>query len=63
MHLIEAEFDARCARSEVAESLAEESKYLVNWLKREHPGAALPTPKTIQNRLREKYRQHKDAQN
>jgi hypothetical protein len=61
MHLIEAEFEARCKRDEVAASLAEESRHLANWLKSNHPSAPPVTPKTIQNRLRETYRQHKAA--
>lgn len=63
MHLIEAEFEARCKREEVAASLAEESRNLANWLRSEHPSAPRLTEKTIQNRLRETYRQHKRARN
>jgi len=63
MHLVEAEFEARCARDETAASLAEESKHLANWLKGEHPGAPPVTKKTIQNRLRDIYREHRSARN
>jgi hypothetical protein len=56
MHLVEAEFEARCARGETAASLAEECRYLANWLKREQPNGPPITEKTIKNRLRHKFR-------
>jgi hypothetical protein len=63
MHLVEAEFDARCPRGEVAASLAEEAQYLADWLKSAHPSAPSLTAKTIKNNLRAAYRQHKEARN
>jgi hypothetical protein len=63
MHLVEAAFDARCARGEVAASLTEEAESLADWLKRAHPSAPPLTPKTIQNNLRAAFRQYKEARN
>ncbi len=63
MHLVEAEFDARCARSEVAASLAKEAEYLTDWLKRAHPSAPTLTAKTIKNNLRAAFRQRNEARN
>ena len=63
MHLVEAKFDARCARSEVASSLAEEARYLADWLRSAHPNAPPLTDKTIKNNLRAAYRQHNEARN
>jgi hypothetical protein len=63
MHLVEAEFDARCARSEVAASLADEAEHLADWLKSAHPSAPPLTAKTIKNNLRVAYRQHKETRN
>ena len=61
MHLVQAEFTARCARSEVAASLAEEAQYLAEWLKSAHPSAPGLKVKSIKNNLRAAYRQHKEA--
>jgi hypothetical protein len=63
MHLVKAEFDARCARSELAASLAQEARYLADWLRSAHPSAPPLTDKTIKNKLRVAYRQHKVARN
>jgi hypothetical protein len=63
MHLVQAEFDARCARGEVAASLTAEAQDLLNWLRRAHPSAPPLTPKTIQNNLRAAFRQYKEARN
>jgi hypothetical protein len=63
MHLVEAEFDARCARGEVAATLTEEAEDLADWLKRAHPSAPPLTPKTIKNNLRAAFRQYKEARN
>ena len=63
MHLVETEFDARCARSEVASSLAEEARYLADWLRSAHPNAPPLTDKTIKNNLRAAYRQRNEARN
>jgi hypothetical protein len=63
IHLVEAEFEARCARNEVKASLAEEAEALAVWLRDEHPNAPRLTAKTIKNNLRAAYRQHKEARN
>jgi hypothetical protein len=62
-HLVEAEFVARSARNEVKASLAEEAQVLAAWLRSEHPSSPRLTAKTIKNKLRAVYRQHKEAQN
>ena len=63
MHLVEAEFEARCARSDVASSLGEEARYLVDWLRSAHPNAPQLTDKTIKNNLRAAYRRHNETRN
>jgi hypothetical protein len=63
IHLVEAEFDARCARNEVRPSLAEEAEVLAAWLRNQHPDSPHLTAKTIKNKLRAVSRQHKEAQN
>ena len=63
IHLVEAEFEARCAHNEVKASLAEEAEALAAWLRDEHPNAPRLTAKTIKNNLRAAYRQHKEARN
>jgi len=63
MHLVETEFRARCARNEVEASLAKEADLLAAWLSNEHPSSPRLTTKTIKNRLRDAYRQHKEARN
>ncbi len=55
MSFVEAEFDRRARESLTAPSLKEESEILAAWLKRSHPDAPQPTPKTIKNRLRHAY--------
>jgi hypothetical protein len=63
IHLVEAEFVARCDRKEVKASLAEEAEALAAWLRNEHPNSPRLTAKTIKNNLRGLYRQHKEARN
>jgi hypothetical protein len=63
MHLVQAEFKARCDRNEVAASLAEEAQHLADWLRSAHPGAPALKVKSIKNNLRAAYRQHKETRN
>jgi hypothetical protein len=63
IHLVEGEFETRCARNEVEDSLAEEAEVLLAWLRNEYPNSPRPTAKTIKNRLRAAYRRHHDARN
>jgi hypothetical protein len=63
IHLVEAEFAARCARNQVKATLAEEAEVLAAWLSNEHPKSPRLTAKTIKNKLRAVYRQHKEARN
>ncbi|MBZ6077573.1 hypothetical protein [Microvirga puerhi] len=57
MHLVEAEFQARCDRGEVEGSLTIEAKALSQWLRDTYPQSPPLTPKTIMNKLRDTYRQ------
>jgi len=63
MYLVEAEFAARCQRNEVADTVKTESEILADWLKSEHPNSPPASAKAIRNRLREAYRQYKEARN
>jgi hypothetical protein len=59
MHLLEAEMRRRAEGGLLASSLAEEARKLRQWLIDNHPNAAPPTTETIQNRIRDEYRQLK----
>ena len=63
IYLVEIEFRARCARNEVESSLAQEADVLAAWLRKEHPNSPPLKAKTIKNKLRASYRQHKEARN
>jgi hypothetical protein len=63
MHLVEAEFEARCARDEVAETITEEAEFLANWLKSEHPTLPQLKAKSIRNKLSPAFRRHRSARN
>ena len=63
MHLVEAEFSARCERNVVAASLTAEADLLVAWLKNEHPSVPPLTAKTIKNKLRAAYRNFSETRN
>jgi hypothetical protein len=63
IHLVEAEFVARCRHNEVEASLSEEADVLAAWLKTKHPNSPRLTPKTIKNRLRAAYHRHQGARN
>jgi hypothetical protein len=57
MHLIEAEYRARCDRGEANTRIGAEAKLLADWLQKTHPEAPPLTPKTIANRLRHEHRE------
>ena len=59
--LYEDKFKRRVRDGTALRDLSAEAKYLREWLKGEHPLAALPTLKTIKNRLRELHRAYKDG--
>lgn len=59
MHLVEAEFERRAQRGDVQPTLAKEAEALERWLIENHKNSPRATAKTIQNRLRDCYRQHK----
>ena len=63
MHLVEAEFSARCTRNEVEATLAEEAMVLAAWLRNKHPNSPPLTAKTIKNKLREAYRKFSETRN
>lgn len=56
---VEAEFEARCERNEVLGTLRAESDDLAEWLKGKHPQVATMRPKSVENVIRKKYREHK----
>lgn len=56
IHLIEDEYDRRAIRREVRGTLSAEADDLAKWAAKTHPRAPSITSKTIQNRLRDKYR-------
>jgi hypothetical protein len=47
-----AEAQRRLDSGDVPAGITEFSKQLLDWLKRTHPLAAEPTPRTIENRIR-----------
>ena len=51
MHIVLDEFERRHACNQCEASREAEAKALAEWLKKTHPNAPQPTPKTIQNRL------------
>ncbi len=54
--LFQEELEARHRRGELAPSLRREAEYLMDWLAREHPQAHPVTAKTVENRIRARYR-------
>lgn len=56
-----AEFEARCERNEVLETLAEESRYLAEWLKETHRHVTAMTPNSVANAIRAPYNARKKA--
>lgn len=61
MHLVEAEFVRRAEEGAIEESLAQQAKALAAWFEAAHPQLPCPTPKTIENRLRDAYRKAKST--
>jgi hypothetical protein len=61
MHLIREEMSRRALEGRLAQGLAEEARYLHEWIKREHPNLATPKPKSITNSLRHHYKALKAA--
>ncbi len=57
IHLIKAEFDRRTRNNPLKTTLREEATELRSWYLQEHPSKQPPTVKTIENHLRESYRQ------
>jgi hypothetical protein len=57
MHLVEAEYRARCDRGEAEASIGAEAKALAEWLQTKHPHVPQLKPKSIANRLRHEYRE------
>jgi hypothetical protein len=63
MYLVEAEFNARCARGEVAPSIKKEAQFLAAWLRKTHPNKPPLQPKSISNKLGLAFREYQSAQN
>ncbi|MCD8566596.1 MAG: hypothetical protein LRY36_01515 [Alphaproteobacteria bacterium] len=61
--LLDSEFERRKSQGIVAETLAEEVRQLLSWLKIEHPTAALPAQGTTENNFRAKYIEYKKPRN
>jgi hypothetical protein len=57
MHLVEAEYRARCNRGEAEASIGAEAKALAEWLQNKHPDVPRLKPKSIANRLRHEHRE------
>lgn len=58
-HLIKAEFQRRIEMGQICESIKKEAVVLAEWLKLCHPGLAPMTPKSIENAIRDEYRERK----
>ena len=54
--LVELEFEARKAKGQLKESIAEESRALADWLRLQHPRHPKLEPKSIRNKLGSKMR-------
>lgn len=57
--LIHAEFQRRCQNGLVEARISAEVRALRAWLKREHQGAEVPAPKSLENSIRDAYNAHK----
>lgn len=57
MHLVLAEFERRLEARKIEASLAEQSRVLLGWFKLNHPDKQPPGRKTIENNLRDRYRE------
>ena len=62
MHLVEAEFERRCATGVLAPTLKEQARLLEEWFRRQYPETQPVTAKTIENRLRDPFRRAKGGQ-
>ncbi len=62
MHLVEAEFERRCATETLAPTLKEQARLLEEWFRRQYPETQPVTAKTIENRLRDPFRRAKGGQ-
>ncbi|MBF0561000.1 MAG: hypothetical protein HQL37_03070 [Alphaproteobacteria bacterium] len=62
MHLVEAEFERRCAAGTLAPTLKEQARLLEDWFRRQYPETQPVTAKTIENRLRDTFRRAKGGQ-
>jgi hypothetical protein len=62
MHLVETEFERLCTAGTLAPSLKEQSRLLEGWFRRQHPEKPPMTAKTIENRLRDRFRQATSGQ-
>jgi len=56
MHIVRSEHRRRLDKGEAHESLADEARCLAAWLAQRHPMAPQPTPKAIENAIREAHR-------
>jgi hypothetical protein len=56
-HLYIAEAQRRLDMGDVPDEITEFSKQLADWLNCTHPLAAQPTPRTIENRIRPRWRE------
>lgn len=59
-HLYHSEFKRRTDNGEASTILAEEARHLVAWCKNNHPEAPQPSPRTIENRIRESHRDYRN---
>lgn len=63
MYLVEAEFEARCARGEVKASVGLEAEALSVWRKAVHPHSPKLSAKTIKNKIAQRFREYEAARN
>lgn len=61
MHLVEQEFEARCARGEVEASISREAQVLYEWRLMMHPSSLKLTAKTIRVRIAASFRAYHAA--
>lgn len=59
MHIVQAEFRARCERAEVNPSVTREAELLARWFSETHPKAPRVTAKTIENNIRAEHRRQR----
>lgn len=60
-HLYIDEMEARASRGELSERVSYEAKYLMDWLKIRHPDLNCGKQRSIENSIRERFRQLKTA--